>query len=68
MDGLSIPPIVTPLGLIVCTALLWWRVGHVEREVKRLRDWRHDEVEQALTGLKLRVGLMEQDVEHLKGA
>lgn len=31
MDGLTIPALVTPVGIAVVGALLWWRVGHVER-------------------------------------
>jgi len=66
MDGLALPPLLTPLGIIVATALLWWRVSRVEHEINKLREWKHDEVQQDLQGLKLRMGLVEHTLEHLE--
>ena len=37
-----IPPIITPVGLAVLGALLWWRMSRVESEIMRLRDDRHE--------------------------
>lgn len=41
MEGL-IPPLLTPVGVAVVGALLWWRIGHVEKEVGKLRTDRHE--------------------------
>lgn len=67
MDGLPIGAL-TPVTVIIATAVLWWRVTRVERELQRLRDWKHDEVTSELTQLKLRVGLAEHDITLLQEA
>ena len=34
--------LATPAGVAVVGALLWWRVGNVEKEVTKLRSDRHE--------------------------
>jgi len=51
--------LATPAGVAVVGALLWWRVGNVEREVKTLRADRH-ETNSTVMELKGSVQLMER--------
>lgn len=50
--------LATPAGVAVVGALLWWRVGSVEREVRDLRRERHD-MSATVAELKGSVQLME---------
>lgn len=48
--------VATPLTVAVGIALLWWRVGHVEKEQVRQRDRLH-RVETLVTALLIHSGL-----------
>lgn len=51
--------LATPAGVAVVGALLWWRVGNVEREVSKLRDVKH-ELNNAVAELKGGVHMLEK--------
>lgn len=68
MEGLGFSQLAVPGVVAICTAVLWWRIGRIEHEIQRFRDWKHDEVQQEFTSLKLRMGLAEQNLENLKHA
>lgn len=59
--------LATPAGVAVVGALLWWRVGSVEREVRDLRRERHD-MNATVSELKGSVQLMESLVTDWFGA
>lgn len=42
MDTFAMHDLLTPVGVAVVGALLWWRMSRVESEVLRLRDGRHE--------------------------
>lgn len=56
--------LATPAGVAVVGALLWWRVGNVEREVTKLRDQKHEDAS-TIAALKGSVDLMERLVSDL---
>lgn len=51
--------LATPAGVAVVGALLWWRVGNVEREVGKLREEKGNLIS-AVAELKGAVQLMER--------
>lgn len=51
--------LATPAGVAVVGALLWWRVGNVEKEVGKLRDDKQ-EVNHTVAKLQGAVNLMER--------
>lgn len=53
--------LATPAGVAVVGALLWWRVGNTEREVRELRTMRHD-VNNSLAKLQGTVSSLENIV------
>lgn len=61
------------VAILAHTAALFYWGGKTARllethdvEIKLLREWKHDEVNQALTELKLDVGVLQERVETLE--
>ena len=54
-------------------ALFYWggqvkkSITVMQAEIIRLRDWKHDEAQQDLTQLKIRVGILEEQIKEAKG-
>lgn len=59
--------LATPAGVAVVGALLWWRVGNVEREVGKLREDKHT-TNQTVAELKGSVEIMREVVTEFIGA